>query len=212
MIKHIFVVQPRVLGSAYFITLVLVHLFCKAVIIYDICFFKIPVHKIFKINMLIFFLATIFTNGHAQIQTFPGQYGRGFLRSQSIGSEFSRIGPPESRRLTFRRIRRGSHQFAGGYTPQVCVYKSFLFTQKSKFYVKLHMIWFVYIFVSCLFTFFRRSRIPSEEDDKLFNFLQTGGLDPSRERNTSLGNLVAESQQNYGTYTHFHEFLLCDFF
>ena len=71
--------------------------------------------------MLIFFLATIFTNGHAQIQTFPGQYGRGFLRSQSIGSEFSGIGPPESRRLTFRRIRRGSHQFAGGYTPQVCL-------------------------------------------------------------------------------------------
>ena len=92
------------------------------------------------------------------------------------------------------------------------VYKSFLSTQKNKFYVKLHMIWFVYIMVNCLFTFFRRSRIPSEEDDKLFNFLQTGGLDPSRERNTSLGNLVAESQQNYGTYTHFHEFLLCDFF
>ena len=78
--------------------------------------------------------------------------------------------------------------------------------------MKLHMTWFVYILVSYLFTFFRRSRIPSEEDDKLFNFLQTGGLDPSRERNTSLGNLVAESQQNYGTYTHFHEKNCMQFF
>ena len=92
------------------------------------------------------------------------------------------------------------------------VYKSYLSTQKMKFYVKLHMTWFVYILVNCLFTFFRRSRIPSEEDDKLFNFLQTGGLDPSRERNTSLGNLVAESQQNYGTYTHFHEKNCMQFF
>ena len=36
----------------------------------------------------------------------------------------------------------------------------------------------------------RRSRIPSEEDDQLFNFLVTGGQhDGSRERNTSVGNL-----------------------
>ena len=35
----------------------------------------------------------------------------------------------------------------------------------------------------------RRSRIPSEEDDKLLNFLVAGGHDGSRERNTSLGNI-----------------------
>ena len=35
----------------------------------------------------------------------------------------------------------------------------------------------------------RRSRVPSEEDDKLINFLVAGGHDGSRERNTSLGNI-----------------------
>ena len=35
----------------------------------------------------------------------------------------------------------------------------------------------------------RRSRVPSEEDDKLINFLVAGGNDGSRERNTSLGNI-----------------------
>ena len=45
----------------------------------------------------------------------------------------------------------------------------------------------------------RRSRIPSEEDDQLINYLVTGGHDASRERNLSVGNLVAESQQNYGS-------------
>ena len=48
----------------------------------------------------------------------------------------------------------------------------------------------------------RRSRIPSEEDDKLMNFLVSSGrADDSRERNLSLvGNLVAESQQGgYGS-------------
>ena len=35
----------------------------------------------------------------------------------------------------------------------------------------------------------RRSRVPSEEDDKLLNFLVAGGHDGSRERNTSLGNI-----------------------
>jgi hypothetical protein len=45
----------------------------------------------------------------------------------------------------------------------------------------------------------RRSRIPSEEDDQLINFLVTGGHDGSRERNVSVGNLVADSQQNYGS-------------
>eukprot|EP00095_Tigriopus_kingsejongensis_P005218 maker-scaffold408_size180710-snap-gene-0.43 protein:Tk05218 transcript:maker-scaffold408_size180710-snap-gene-0.43-mRNA-1 annotation:"hypothetical protein SINV_13681" len=40
----------------------------------------------------------------------------------------------------------------------------------------------------------RRSRIPSEEDDKLFNFLTKGGHDGSRERNTSAGNLGNQPQ------------------
>ena len=35
----------------------------------------------------------------------------------------------------------------------------------------------------------RRSRVPSEEDDKLINFLVTGGHDGSRERNISIGNI-----------------------
>ena len=43
----------------------------------------------------------------------------------------------------------------------------------------------------------RRSRIPSEEDDQLLNFLVTGSQD--KEKNLSVGNLVAESQQNYGS-------------
>ena len=46
----------------------------------------------------------------------------------------------------------------------------------------------------------RRSRIPSEEDDQLINFLVTGKADDSSvKRNLSVGNLVAESQQNYGS-------------
>jgi len=43
----------------------------------------------------------------------------------------------------------------------------------------------------------RRSRVPSEEDDKLINFLVAGGHDGSRERNTSLGNIA--EQQVYGS-------------
>lgn len=35
----------------------------------------------------------------------------------------------------------------------------------------------------------RRSRVPSEEDDKLINFLVAGGHDGSRERNVSIGNV-----------------------
>lgn len=42
----------------------------------------------------------------------------------------------------------------------------------------------------------RRSRIPSEEDDKLINFLVTGGHDGSRERNLSVGNLGARKRDN----------------
>ena len=42
----------------------------------------------------------------------------------------------------------------------------------------------------------RRSRIPSEEDDQLINFLVTGSQDKEK---GSVGNLVAESQQNYGS-------------
>ena len=42
----------------------------------------------------------------------------------------------------------------------------------------------------------RRSRIPSEEDE-ILNFLVTGSQD--KEKNLSVGNLVAESQQNYGS-------------
>jgi hypothetical protein len=47
----------------------------------------------------------------------------------------------------------------------------------------------------------RRSRIPSEEDDKLINFLVTSGYDGSRERNLSVGNLAlaSEANQNYGS-------------
>ena len=46
----------------------------------------------------------------------------------------------------------------------------------------------------------RRSRIPSEEDDQLINFLVTGShQDQKSEKNLSVGNLVAESQQNYGS-------------
>ena len=45
----------------------------------------------------------------------------------------------------------------------------------------------------------RRSRIPSEEDDQLINFLVTGQSDPKTDKNLSVGNLVAESQQNYGS-------------
>ena len=44
----------------------------------------------------------------------------------------------------------------------------------------------------------RRSRIPSEEDDQLINFLVTG-QENIKEKNLSVGNLVAESQQNYGS-------------
>eukprot|EP00092_Neocalanus_flemingeri_P032005 GFUD01034784.1.p1 GENE.GFUD01034784.1~~GFUD01034784.1.p1 ORF type:complete len:1576 (+),score=438.20 GFUD01034784.1:631-4728(+) len=43
----------------------------------------------------------------------------------------------------------------------------------------------------------RRSRVPSEEDDKLINFLVTGGHDGSRERNISIGNIA--EQQTYGS-------------
>lgn len=43
----------------------------------------------------------------------------------------------------------------------------------------------------------RRSRVPSEEEDKLINFLVAGGHDGSRERNTSLGNIA--EQQVYGS-------------
>ena len=43
----------------------------------------------------------------------------------------------------------------------------------------------------------RRSRIPSEEDDQLINFLVTGSQE--KEKNLSVGNLVSESQQNYGS-------------
>lgn len=43
----------------------------------------------------------------------------------------------------------------------------------------------------------RRSRVPSEEDDKLINYLVAGGHDGSRERNLSVGN-VAE-QSGYGS-------------
>ena len=39
----------------------------------------------------------------------------------------------------------------------------------------------------------RRSRVPSEEDDKLINFLVAGGHDGSRERTTSLGNIGREN-------------------
>ena len=35
----------------------------------------------------------------------------------------------------------------------------------------------------------RRSRVPSEEDDKLINYLVAGGHDGSRERNLSVGNV-----------------------
>merc|ERR550534_1063243 len=47
----------------------------------------------------------------------------------------------------------------------------------------------------------RRSRVPSEEDDKLINFLVAGGHDGSRERNTSLGNIgqLKAEQQVYGS-------------
>ena len=45
----------------------------------------------------------------------------------------------------------------------------------------------------------RRSRIPSEEDDQLINFLVTGQNDGKSDKNLSVGNLVAESQQNYGS-------------
>ena len=47
----------------------------------------------------------------------------------------------------------------------------------------------------------RRSRIPSEEDDQLINFLVTGSQDSKTpdNKNLSVGNLVAESQQNYGS-------------
>merc|ERR1712106_669485 len=43
----------------------------------------------------------------------------------------------------------------------------------------------------------RRSRVPSEEDDKLINFLVAGGHDGSRERNISIGNIA--EQQTYGS-------------
>merc|ERR1719347_1606839 len=50
----------------------------------------------------------------------------------------------------------------------------------------------------------RRSRVPSEEDDKLINFLVTGGHDGSRERNISIGNVNSlprnlGEQGNYGS-------------
>ncbi len=35
----------------------------------------------------------------------------------------------------------------------------------------------------------RRSRVPSEEDDKLMNYLVSSGHDGSRERNLSVGNI-----------------------
>ena len=35
----------------------------------------------------------------------------------------------------------------------------------------------------------RRSRVPSEEDDKLINYLVSSGNDGSRERNLSVGNI-----------------------
>jgi len=43
----------------------------------------------------------------------------------------------------------------------------------------------------------RRSRVPSEEDDKLINYLVTGGHDGSRERNLSVGNIAEQS--GYGS-------------
>ena len=51
----------------------------------------------------------------------------------------------------------------------------------------------------------RRSRVPSEEDDKLINFLVAGGNDGSRERNTSLGNIGKFSKYfSYGQiFLHF---------
>lgn len=50
----------------------------------------------------------------------------------------------------------------------------------------------------------RRSRVPSEEDDKLINFLVAGGHDGSRERNVSIGNVASlprniGDQGNYGS-------------
>jgi hypothetical protein len=36
----------------------------------------------------------------------------------------------------------------------------------------------------------RRSRVPSEEDDKLINYLVAGGHDGSRERNLSIGGHI----------------------
>ena len=43
----------------------------------------------------------------------------------------------------------------------------------------------------------RRSRIPSEEDDQLINFLVAGGQhDGSRERNLSVGNLCKSAYLN----------------
>jgi len=50
----------------------------------------------------------------------------------------------------------------------------------------------------------RRSRVPSEEDDKLINFLVAGGHDGSRERNISIGNVNSlprnlGEQGNYGS-------------
>ena len=43
----------------------------------------------------------------------------------------------------------------------------------------------------------RRSRVPSEEDDKLINYLVAGGHDGSRERNLSVGH-VSKLQQKIG--------------
>ncbi len=38
----------------------------------------------------------------------------------------------------------------------------------------------------------RRSRVPSEEDDKLINYLVAGGHDGSRERNLSIGGHIGQ--------------------
>ena len=46
--------------------------------------------------------------------------------------------------------------------------------------------------------------MPSEEDDKLINFLVTGGHAGSRERNTSLGN-IADQQVSTLHSTHNRE-------
>ena len=65
------------------------------------------------------------------------------------------------------------------------VYKSYLSTQKMKFYVKLHMTWFVYILVSYLFT---------SSVSCMFTFQRLGSIDGS----STIGRSSSLSQEKQG--------------